>query len=153
MSSGALLIKDHSSYELADFIEIDSKKKRIRFFHCKKSGQAKPGANVKDCYDVLGQACRNRLWIRSPGLMTEVKKRVDSTTRSTQIVKGAKGTLTRLSNSFSSNAWSYEVVAVQPGIDCAKVTKKTSNNNVNSLLAATFDWLAAADAQFVVWGS
>ncbi len=149
----SLLIKDHGSYEIADFIEVDSKDKRISFYHCKKSGEKKPGARVDDCYDVLGQACRNRVWIRSPGLMKELQDRVESTSRKTAIVLGSKRALTRLAKSFSSNVWSYEVVAVQPGLDCYKVEKLPKNNSVNSLLATTGDWLSAAEATFVLWGS
>lgn len=153
LPKGSLLIKDHGSYEIADFIQIDGQSKRISLFHCKKSGDKKPGSRVDDCYDVLGQSCRSRIWIRSPELIKELKRRVDATTRSTAIVVGTMATLASMANSFSSNAWTYEVVAVQPGIDTSKVNKAQSNNHVNSLLAATFEWLAAAEASFVLWGS
>jgi hypothetical protein len=54
------------------------------------------------------------------------------------------------SKAFISNSWSYEIVAVQPGLHCSKATL---GKNVNQLLVATAEWLIGCEAKFAIWGS
>ena len=155
LTAGAIVVKDHGSGEIADFIAIQPKARIVAFYHCKatkkpKNGPATPGVRVDDLYDVLGQACRNRSWIRSPNLITEIVDRIESGNRSTAIVSGKLADFKKVSNTFISNAWAYEIIAVQPGLDCAKAS---TGHNVNKLLIATVEWLLGCEAQFVVWGS
>ena len=64
--------------------------------------------------------------------------------------KGDDTILSLLADSFSCNAWKYQVVVVQPGFDCRKIAK---SKKIYSLLVATYEWLSACEAEFVVWGS
>ncbi len=155
LPADTIVVKDHGSGELADFIAVSPKKLTVSFYHCKatkrpKTGAAKPGVRVEDLYDVLGQACRNRSWVRSPNLLSEIVDRIEGTSRSTAIVSGKLADLKAASASFASNAWTYEIVAVQPGLDCGKATK---GKNVNHLLVATVEWLLGCEARFSIWGS
>ncbi len=155
LPSDTIVVKDHGSGELADLIAIQPKARIIGFYHCKatkkpKQGAAKPGVRVEDLYDVLGQACRNRSWVRSPNLLSEIVDRIEGTSRSTDVVSGKLADLKAASKTFISNSWSYEIVAVQPGLHCAKAS---TGKNVNKLLVATVEWLLGCEAKFVVWGS
>ena len=150
-----VIVKDHGSGEIADFIAIQIKSRIIAFYHCKatkkpKTGSAKPGVRVEDLYDVLGQACRNRSWVRSPNLFTEIVARIEGSNRSTAIVSGNLADLKKQTKSFQSNSWTYEIVAVQPGLHCANAS---TGSNVNKLLIATDEWLRGCEAKFSIWGS
>jgi superfamily II DNA or RNA helicase len=155
LPTDAITIKDHGSGEIADFIAVQPTNRIIAFYHCKatkkaKSGPAQPGVRVDDLYDVLGQACRNRTWVRSPDLLTEIVSRLESGQRKTKIVSGGLADLKKAAKTFVSNAWKYEVVAVQPGLHC---TKASSGQNVNKLFTATNEWLLGSEASFFIWGS
>jgi len=155
LPANTIVVKDHGSGELADFIAVQPKARIIAFYHCKatkkpKTGTAKPSVRVEDLYDVLGQACRNRSWVRSPNLLSEIVDRIEGTSRSTAVVSGTLADLKAASKKFISNSWSYEIVAVQPGLHCLKAT---TGKNVNQLLVATAEWLTGCDAKFSIWGS
>lgn len=155
LPTDSIVIKDHGSGEIADFIVVQSKNQIVTFYHCKatktsKSGLVKPGVRVDDLYDVLGQACRNRYWVRSPNLLSELESRLASGERKTAIVSGSLPELKKAAKSFVSNAWKYEIVAVQPGLHCVKAT---TSKNVNKLLIATNEWLLGCEAAFCIWGS
>ncbi len=150
-----IVVKDHGSGELADFIAVQPKARIISFYHCKatkkpKKASAKPGVRVEDLYDVLGQACRNRSWVRSPNLLTEIVERIEGGGRSTAVVSGKMPDLKATSKAFVSNSWSYEIIAVQPGLHVAKAA---TGKNVNQLLVATAEWLIGCEAKFSIWGS
>ena len=155
LPADTIVVKDHGSGEMADFIAVQPKARTISFYHCKatkkpKKGSAQPGVRVEDLYDVLGQACRNRSWVRSPDLLSEIVDRIEGATRSTKIVSGKLTDLKAATKAFVSNSWSYEIVAVQPGLHCAKAT---TGKNVNQLLVATAEWLIGCEAKFSIWGS
>ncbi len=150
-SKGAIIVKDHGSGELADFVvvEPDANPKRISFVHCKASGGAAAGARVDDLYEVLQQACRSAQWIASPGLMSEVLKHT-AQPRSSPISKGVRVDLENLANHFRSNEWKFRVVAVQPGCEFVKALRSP---RVYPLLVAAHQWLLDVGAEFSFWGS
>jgi superfamily II DNA or RNA helicase len=156
LPADTIVIKDHGTGEIADLIIVQPKDRVIGFYHCKAAAKAKggktrnPGAQVDDLYEVLGQACRNRLWVRSPQIMLELVSRIETGNRATAIVSGQLSSLKQVAQSFISNAWNYEVIAVQPGILCDKA--KTAKN-LNKLITATSEWLVSSGAKFFVWGS
>ncbi len=149
-SKGAIIVKDHGSGELADFVvvESDAKPKAISFVHCKASGGKKPSARVDDFYEVLQQACRSAQWTASPSLMSELLKHT-AQPRNSPILKGARIDLENMTAHFRSNEWTFRVIAVQPGCDFQKAVKKP---RVYPLLVATYQWLLDVGAEFSLWG-
>jgi len=147
----AIIIKDHGTGEIADFITIRSrsKKRLITFYHCKAMKSVAPGDNVKDAYEVLGQACRNGGWILSQRLMKELCNRTQNS-RKSSILKGDFIQLKWFADGFKSNEWKYSVVVVQPGFDCKKIA---ASPKVCPLFVSVYEWLSARNAELFVWGS
>lgn len=150
-SKAAIIVKDHGSGEVADFlvVEPDAKPKTITFVHCKASGGATASARVDDFYEVLQQACRSAQWIASPSLMGEVLKHTGQP-RNSPISKGTRQDLENIAKHFRSNEWKFRVIAVQPGCDFQKARKSP---RVYPLLVATYQWLLDVGADFSVWGN
>ena len=148
-AAGAILIRDHGSGEMADFIVIDPSARSASFYHCKGSGGKKPGVRVGDCYEVLAQACRNARWVRFPQLLDQVSHQTKPT-RNSPIVTKNGAVLEAARTAFQSNAWSYKVVVVQPGIDGMKAA---ANRKVNSLFVSLYQILRDYDASLSIWCS
>jgi hypothetical protein len=150
-SSEALVLKDHGSGEIADFVVIEThgSTRRVDFYHCKSMSGKAPGNRVDDGYEVLGQACRNSPWIMSPQLFSELWKR-NQNRKAFSFCKGKLERLDNLREEFSCNDWQYGVTAVQPGFACAQIAK---GSRLLSLLLATYEWLRNCEAEFRVWGS
>ena len=77
-SPQAIIVKDHGSGEIADFIVVESTSKRIGLYHCKKSGGKKPSARITDAYEVLGQACQSFDWVSSKRLIKELCDHIET---------------------------------------------------------------------------
>ena len=152
ISDKAIIIKDHGTGEIADFVVIEPEEKRISFYHCKAMKSAAPAANVTDAYEVLGQACRNSQWILLPALMEELYNRVETRSYSRVIPKDRIAALEEAADSFHCNEWSYQVVVVQPGFHCEKI-KQDTTSKIHSLFVSTYELLTACHADFAVWGS
>lgn len=152
ISEKGFIIKDHGKGEIADFVLIEPKEKKIAFYHCKAMKSAAPGANVADAYDVLGQACRNGQWILLPALMEELCHRLEKRKNSYIIPKDRNENLKEVADSFRCNEWHYQVVVVQPGFDCKTIAEDVTTK-VHSLLVSTYELLTACHADFAVWGS
>jgi len=150
-SRTAILIKDHGSGELADFIVIepDRKPKTITFYHCKASGGRVPSVRVDDFYEVLQQACRSVQWSTSPYIMRTILDQTSPPRRS-PVLKGGRNDVVALERQFRSNEWKYSVVAVQPGCDCGEAIK---SKKVYGLIVAAYQWHLDANAEFSLWGS
>ncbi len=147
----AVIIKDHGTGEIADFITIRSrsKKRLITFYHCKAMKSVAPADNVIDSYEVLGQACRNGGWVLSQRLMRELCNRTQNS-RKSSILKGDVMQLKWFTDGFKCNEWKYRVVVVQPGFKCSKIA---GSPKVCSLFVSAYEWLAARNAELKVWGA
>ena len=66
------------------------------------------------------------------------------------MVKGNPIALQKLSKAFHPNEWTFEVVIVNPGIDCKKAVRV---KNTNTLLIVCYEWLGTANASLKVIGS
>jgi hypothetical protein len=148
---GLIVVHDHGTGELADFLTIEPRlsPKRVTFYHCKASGRPEPSDRVGDMYEVLQQACRTAVWARSPQLLSEIVRHTKAP-RNAPIIKGSRQALLALAREFRSNEGHYRVVAVQPGCNLGKVR---GSAKVWGLVVAAYQWLADADADFVLWGS
>lgn len=150
-SRHTLVVKDHASGEIADFIEIQLSDSLVRFYHCKACSPGKsPGARL-DELKVLEQVLRSVNRIGSNSLLSELHGRVTGTKRpATRMVKGSPDLLKNAGEAFHANEWDFEVVVVNPGIDCKKTVR---TRNTNTLLIACYEWLETANAQLKVIGS
>ena len=150
-SRHTLIVKDHASGEIADFIEIQPPDSLVRFYHCKACSPGKsPGARL-DELKVLEQVLRSVNRIGSNSLLSELHGRVTGSKRpATRVVKGSADALRKAGQAFHANEWGFEVVIVNPGIDCKKSVRK---KNTNTLLIACYEWLGAANAQLKLIGT
>jgi superfamily II DNA or RNA helicase len=146
-----LIVKDHATGEIADFIEIDPADSVVRFYHCKGcSPGKKPGARL-DELKALEQALRSVNRIGSNGLIDDLYCRVVGGERpDTRMVKGNPTSLKRVADSFHANEWRFEVTIVNPGIDCKRIV---SARNTNTLLVVCQEWLGTANATLRIIGS
>lgn len=138
---GAVILKDHGKGEIADFVVVEPKEKNIGFYHCKPSSKVKPGARINDLNKVIEQAFRSIMWVRRGDLLSLILKRAESKNRpGSKLVKGTLEILKNLDKEFSNryNEWNYQVVIVQPGLDCKKSIK---SQNTNTLLLNCYEWL------------
>lgn len=150
-STQTLIVKDHASGEIADFIEVQPSHSRVRFYHCKACSLGKPaGARIHEL-KVLEQVLRSVNHIGSNALLSELYSRVIGTKRpATRLVKGNPDSLKRITKTFHANEWRFEVVVVNPGIDGKKAIQR---KNTNTLLIACYEWLRTANARLKVIGS
>jgi hypothetical protein len=150
-SRHTLIVKDHGSGEIADFIEIKPPSSSIRFYHCKACSSGKsPGARIEEL-KVLEQVLRSVNRIGSNSLLSELHDRAIGTKRpETRMVKGTAEALQKARHAFHANEWKFEVVIVNPGIDCKKSIQR---KNTNTLLIACYEWLGAANAQLKIIGT
>lgn len=146
-----LIIKDHATGEIADFVEVDPSNSMVSFYHCKScSPGKKPGARI-DELKALEQALRSVNHIGSNGLIDNLYRRVVGTERpETRMVKGTPVSLKKVADSFHANEWNFEVAIVNPGIKCKKIV---STPNTNTLLVVCQEWLGTANATLRIIGS
>lgn len=77
---------DHGAGEIADCVEVRRDGAGILFglYHCKASCDPKPGARVKDVYEVCGQAAKSVPWLSLP----RIRRRLDGRISSLEFVRG-----------------------------------------------------------------
>jgi len=147
------IIQDHSSRELADFIQIadaDEGALRVTFAHCKGSSDP-PGGRVEDLYDVLGQAIRSARWCRpGPLFWAELQRRLAERAATIPIAGDADDLQNSLVSWANDNApmTLFQVLVIQPGL---RRSKSGSNANILTLLRAVHAHIHDQDAEFVVW--
>ncbi|MCK4420386.1 hypothetical protein KAW48_01215, partial [candidate division WOR-3 bacterium] len=149
-SHQTLVVKDHASGEIADFIEIQPSHSLVRFYHCKACSPGKSAGARIDELKVLEQVLRSVNHIGSNALPSELHSRVTGTKRpATRMVKGIPDSLKKIAKTFHANEWKFEVVVVNPGIDCKRALR---TKNTNTLLIACYEWLGTANARLKVIG-
>lgn len=83
-------------------------------------------------------------------LFSELHSRVIGNERpATRMVTGTPLALEKKAKTFHANEWQFEVVIVNPGIDCHKSARTT---NTNTLLIACYEWLGSANAKLKIIG-
>ncbi|UCB53093.1 MAG: hypothetical protein JSV10_03145, partial [Candidatus Zixiibacteriota bacterium] len=139
-------LKDHGAGEIADFVLVDPAEKTVVFYHCKASSKKKAGARIKDL-QVLEQAYRSIHWIRRD-LPHEIAMHAIGEERpKSRLVKGSNEMAMRLAKQGLTSEWTYEVVVVQPGLNCKQALGR---KNTNTLLVTCYEWLSNLGASFSI---
>jgi hypothetical protein len=138
-SDADVIIYDHGTGELADFIALKRKDGIVftSLYHCKGSGAPKAGARVEDLYEVCGQAQKSIAWANLDRLYARVQQRKKAT-----FIRGSIGMLDTLIEEGKVLGKRFEIVIVQPGVSSAKLSASMSET-----LGATNDWVIAAGCE------
>jgi len=134
-----ILIYDHGSGEMADFIFIQENSSSIlvELYHCKGSGGKRTGNRVEDVYEVCGQAIKSGIWTNSGVLKNKINKRFNRVNPSVYLAGNDK----ELNRIFSLNKIFYfKIVAVQPGI-----LKSNIESKISEILAAAESYIETGD--------
>ncbi|EKD55596.1 MAG: hypothetical protein ACD_59C00110G0001 [uncultured bacterium] len=132
----SVVIYDHRSGEIADFIIINELNDNIKIslYHCKGSSDKSPGNRVEDVYEICGQTVKSRIWIKSKGeLFEKIRKRISA---GSELIKGNFKILSDIQNHMATKQVNYEIILVQPGI-----TKSGLSKSVSSILASAHDYI------------
>lgn len=143
-----VLMYDHGSGEIADFVCIKAEASRINIslYHVKGSGGRKPGDRSGDVYEVCGQSVKCLSWIdTSRGLKIALSRRGKVSTKYLALSTNGKsnkflvGDLDlALSIIDSGLPLFFDVVLVQPGIPKDKLSPKIGN-----ILASADDYISS----------
>ncbi len=130
--SSDVIFDDDGSGEIADVvsIQIDQKTKKISFdfYHCKYSDGIKPGARVKDLYEVCGQAEKSIIWNDNIiELIDRMIYRENARRKNHSISRFEKGDLNTLNTIKKMVRSGFEtrlnISIVQPGVSKSKLTE------------------------------
>jgi superfamily II DNA or RNA helicase len=143
-----VLIYDHGSHEMADFVTLKefADKIVVELFHVKGSTGSAPGDRVKDVYEVCMQALKSQCWTVNKNTFTsKIVSRTDEHEE-----KFVVGNLEHFKSIMVKNKrFEFGYVIVQPGI-----SSETLSSKLSYLLAATNDTLMQGGAAaFDVMGS
>ena len=131
----SVLIYDHGTGEIADFITINESSNRVfvTLYHIKGSGGANAGDRVNDVYEVCMQAVKSQSW--TPNKNSFTKKVFDRTDgKPNKFLVGNKHLFSQLMNKQKLIVFSF--VIVQPGISADSISDR-----ISYILAATDDSL------------
>lgn len=146
---------DHGSRELADFISLSltGPDARIRFYHCKGSGGAKPGRRLGDLYEVLSQAVKTIPWTVARGaLWPELQRRL-ALRDAFRVKHGDEQALKKRLDALAAGAYrqvQIEMIAVQPGVSISDVTNWPAGR---ALIHAASGWCSSEAVSFRLLGS
>lgn len=146
--SEQVLFRDHSSGEIADYVQFESSRKRISLYHCKACKKSnKSGARLEDVRDVVDQVFRSIAWIRNSGLPNRIRYRQENT--GVEGFKLNEKGFEEIETRFQPNEWNFRVYIVQPGLDHDKARM---SDNINTLLLTCKEWLEAVDTELRIIG-
>jgi len=141
-SSAPVVIFDHRTGELADFIEAnqDDRLTTITFYHCKGSADESSGARVDDVYEVSGQVVKSLIWMTDvTRLRRNLERRIGN---GSSFVRGDRDGLRDIMARAAEQPLTYQVVVVQPGVSASKLPAK-----MQEVLGAADLYLTAAGWQ------
>jgi len=146
----AILIRDHGTREVADYVEIDCTNRSVAFYHCKRSAAINAGARRHDFEELVaqGMACLRR--VRSTQLIPRLDKRLGS--NKATLLQGTINDWQQTKTAFEPAIWKFRLVLVQPGLSLAKL-KTSAGAVLRPLLASAVDYAQSSDAAFDVWCS
>jgi superfamily II DNA or RNA helicase len=135
---GAVVLFDHGTGEMADFITIteESEVTSVAFYHCKGSETPLPGARIDDLYDVCGQAQKSVAWASLARFERRLRDR-----RSIQFVVGTEERLREILLRAKDRRQRFEIKMVQPGVSKAELSQSMAE-----CLGATNTHLAGVGA-------
>jgi hypothetical protein len=142
-----IVIQDHLSGELADFVAInpDANPPRVCLAHCKRSG-GNPAARVTDVEVLVAQGVRSVQWLRPGGaLWSELRYRLDHR-NPTQLITGDRPTVLELLDRWIAapplTRWSLWLV--QPGLSVARLDDA---EDVTALLNIAYSWASSQNVE------
>jgi superfamily II DNA or RNA helicase len=114
-----LILYDHGSGEIADFITIaeDGHTTIFSFYHCKGSQGPVAGARLEDVYEVSSQAQKSVAWAS----LARLEKRLHHRRRLV-FVRGTGELLQEILDRAKDRRQRFEIKVVQPGISKAGLT-------------------------------
>lgn len=148
-SAYELILYDHGSGEMADFIAIkrDTNKILVYFIHCKKSGGSFAGVRMDDLYELCGQVQKSTKWTNRRVFELKSKRRfIDKE----KFIRGDKALLDSIINDLKEKENSYNIIAVQPGIS---INKAKDSAEASKILGATNDFLINTGSNFLLISS
>jgi superfamily II DNA or RNA helicase len=134
-SNAGLILYDHGTGEIADFITLNEEHDTTTFvfYHCKGSLGASAGARVDDLYDVCGQAEKSVIWTS----LARFEKRFRQRRQGVRYIRGSWELMQEILERAKDRRQQFEIRIVQPGISKARLT------------AAMAEILGAANGHFV----
>jgi superfamily II DNA or RNA helicase len=150
LHGGSVVIYDHGTREVADYIEFNTVNCSVSFYHCKGSGGPNPGTRQHDFEELIaqGMACLRR--VRSAGLIPRIEERMQNS--GSQVVQGAAAGWQAAKNAFEPTEWTFRLALVQPGLSLAKL-KTNAGAVLRPLLASAADYAQTSGAVLDVWCS
>lgn len=144
-----IIIKDHSQFELADFISINTATSKVTFFHVKsakivKGIKQKPGRRKTDIEEVFCQCISSSIWIKNGELAKEIYKRLKNR-NATKIIFGTIKDIKSFQKVYNPALWNFEIIAAQPAI---KHTEIFNSKAIIDLIASTHDYISSAGSTF-----
>ena len=126
-----IIINDDDKGEVADIIAIRKNVRdetyTVHLFHCKFSHTASPGGDLRNLYEVCGQAQKSILWKHAgiEGLVEHLKPRENKWAESghTRFVKGSMSDLHSIKKMTRFAKMVFKMTIVQPGLSKAAATE------------------------------
>lgn len=164
-SKYSIIINDDGSGEMADIIAIMPPSKEegnesidIELYHLKYAANGKPSRQIKNLYEVCGQAQKSSRWKHKCNsdpsvLFNHIKKREELFKKKhpddSRVVYGKAEDLSNLKRYSKSLKYNFKVFIVQPGIDTSNIT-----DEMRAVLSCTENYLdEVACIPLVVIGS
>lgn len=121
-----LLIYDHRSGEIADFIGLNRGPEwGITFYHCKGSTESFASERVSDVYEVAEQVIKSMIWV---GRVEATGKKILNRLQSgSKILLGDLDAVKKFFEDARFESVRFHVAAVQPGISRKRVSKLADN--------------------------
>jgi superfamily II DNA or RNA helicase len=150
----AWVVLDHGAPELADILVINPATEpfELFFIHCKAATE-KPGRQVSDMYEVIGQAVKCARWVRRNTLMDELISRLQ-TRPNLKLLQGDKTLLEPFLRKHGPAHFDYHIYIAQPGLNVFD-RKKHPTDACTRLLLGTHDWLhhQAINFKVLAWNN
>lgn len=125
-----LVFDDDGAGEIADVVtlRVTEGLVQVTLHHCKYSSAERPGARVKDLYEVCGQAQKSARWRDRPSrmfthMLKREKLRFDKG-QSSRFEQGTAAFLKKLKASWQDYRYEFDVRIVQPGLSRAAITEE-----------------------------
>jgi hypothetical protein len=119
-SDAGLILYDHGSGEIADYITLKEENDTTTFvfYHCKGSLEPTAGARVDDLYDVCGQAEKSVIWTS----LARFDKRFRQRRQGVRYVRGSWELMQEVLERAKDRRQQFEIRIVQPGISKSHLT-------------------------------
>lgn len=122
-----VIFDDDGSGEIADIITFKEEKDsvNIELYHCKYSGDAKPGARIGDLYEVCGQCQKSIKWRGNIDAIIDRilhREHLAKEKEYSRIELGDVETIYKFKNILKRKKVNMKIFIVQPGVDSKKIT-------------------------------